>query len=776
MSNNNKRRPILYNGQTYAKPVLKQSPGRPKETRFTFDQSKEFILNDLSKAKTTLRNMPTSERLPNEVVVGIVMEPGFTAKSFYPESLFDTSVEKFGLKEIGSRVYNDKTPENDQRHFKGPSKMFFVRATEQSLNNFESQLNKNAYTLTKKFQEDVTRISSINILDGSEQILGFPLDWETGKIEAVLHPFEVDRERTVNHFLDKITAAGASRENVKYKTYSSGVTFVSFDADKRMLEAVNGYNPLRTVHPIKMREFSGFVRGSEIDSAPAAPVFSVKSPIVVGVLDGGADMVNPYIKNYTDSEFCVLGTTRADYVKHGTQVTGAVLFGALNNYVVGAPMPEPKISVKHFGVLSNSSVDPDLYDAIDAIEEIVPRHKNIKVYNLSFGPEGPILDDSISRFTYSCDLLSSTNNVLFCIAVGNHGDVIGFDRIQSPADSVNGLSIGSYTVQNGKKIRAPYSSIGPGREGCKMKPDVLAFGGCDQYPIHLIGATAGKKVLNSGTSFATPLVAGMAGRLIGESNNVIDPLIAKALIIHATNVEKEHTYQTGHGFFPDDYETLASCADKSYTLIYQGEIESGKYAEYLIPWENNIKEGNVTFKWTIAVLTDVDELSSDDYTSSTVEVAFYPHQSKYTFHNAPDKPLDGKYKKSEIVDVIANPDRADYLAQNGWTQSTFPKTDSPKSQYKTESELRAQLKWDSLDTRSVNKTAKSVSSPIFHIHAMDRGKRTEGKKVKFALILSVTAPKATIDLYSRILNVYNALIPIQLKSVVDIDVTIDSAL
>lgn len=772
MSNDNQRRPILYNGQTYAKSVTKSSGFGEKLMKFSYEEARDFVLSDIAKTKTTLRNMSSSQRLPNEVVVGLVMQPEFSAKSYYPDSLFDLGAEKFGLKEIGSRIYKN---ENNDGHKPSSSKMFFVRATEESLTKFENQLSR-SINLTKSFQEDIRKISSINILEGNEQILGFPLEWENGKIEAVLHPFDIDKQRAINHFIEKIVNAGVSRDVIKFKTYSSGITFFSFDANKDILEVVNGYNPLRTVHPLKMREFSAFYRGTTVPNGPQPPVFKTKSPIVVGVIDGGIDTTNPYVQNYVESEFSVTGFPIADFVEHGTQVTGAVLFGALNKYSSTDIIPEPKISAKNFGVLSTNSVDPDLYEAIDAIEKIVPSHNNIKVYNLSIGPQGPILDDSISRFTYSCDLLSRTYNVLFCVAVGNDGDLPGYDRIQSPADSVNSLSIGSYTTRKGEKVRAPYSSIGPGREGCKMKPDVLAFGGCDQHPIHLVSSEIGKKVWNMGTSFASPIVAGIAGRLIGESNKVIDSLIAKALIIHATSTEKTHTYETGHGFIPDEYETIASCADKSYTLIYQGEIESGKYAEYLIPWEDSIKDGSVTFKWTVAVLSDVDELSSDDYTSNTVEVTFYPHQSKYMFRNVNKQLLDGVKKDTEVVDVIADPERANYLAANGWVQSTFPKTDSPTAQYKTESELRANLKWDSLDTRSMTKKANSVSSPIFHVHALGRGSRTEGKKVKFALILTVTAPKAKIDLYSRILNIYNALIPIQLKSVVDIDVNIEPGL
>ena len=68
--------------------------------KFTFEEAKEFVLEDVAKAKSSLRNMESSQRLPNEVVVGLVMQPEFSAKSYYPDSLFDLDAEKFGLKEI----------------------------------------------------------------------------------------------------------------------------------------------------------------------------------------------------------------------------------------------------------------------------------------------------------------------------------------------------------------------------------------------------------------------------------------------------------------------------------------------------------------------------------------------------------------------------------------------------------------------------------------------------------------------------------------------------
>ncbi|RZJ65305.1 MAG: hypothetical protein EOO47_25870 [Flavobacterium sp.] len=49
-----------------------------------------------------------------------------------------------------------------------------------------------------------------------------------------------------------------------------------------------------------------------------------------------------------------------------------------------------------------------------------------------------------------CDLLSEKHDVLFCVAVGKDGTQIGYNRIQTPSDMVNGLAIAACI-----KIRKP---------------------------------------------------------------------------------------------------------------------------------------------------------------------------------------------------------------------------------------------------------------------------------------------------------------------------------
>ncbi len=62
------------------------------------------------------------------------------------------------------------------------------------------------------------------------------------------------------------------------------------------------------------------------------------------------------------------------------------------------------------------------------------REEGVRIVNLSFGPRGPIGDDSISRFTYTLDRLAYDWNVLPVVAVGNDGES-GGGRIQAPADA-----------------------------------------------------------------------------------------------------------------------------------------------------------------------------------------------------------------------------------------------------------------------------------------------------------------------------------------------------
>ncbi len=751
------RKPILYKGELYSVPVTKKFGGGPKSYPVSFEEARERISSDIDSVKEQIRSLPQSSRLPNEVVMCIRMHPDFSAKSYYPETLFDADTERYGLQEIGSRIWRSK--ENLSKGGKKETleaKMFFVRGTDESLDKFKKQLNKSASSLTKTFMNDVRKLVSIDLLKDEEQVVGISNDWEQGRLEAVLHPFDIDQDQSLSRFLELLTIAGVSTESINYRQYEDGITFVSLMGNRDVVSLLSGYNPLRTLHPLEFKHFVS-TRAYAVNGAPKPPAFTSRPEVTVGVIDGGYVKGNPALDQYVTTEDYISGEPIPDCASHGTQVTSAVLYGALNDHQNAQQLVEPLVCVKNFRVISQTMAqDPDLYQIVDAIEKIIPANPEIKVYNLSLGPRGPIYDDHISRFTFACDLLSEQYDVLFCVAVGNDGGQMGYNRIQAPSDMVNGLAIAAYSKVDGKINRAPYSCIGPGREGNKLKPDLSAFGGCDQNPIHLLGNVPNQRALTQGTSFSSPLATSAVGKIIGYCNAELSSLTARAMIIHGICEHGEgHNTDFGHGALPSDISMITTCPEQSYTLIYCGEINSGSFVKLPIPWSDEITKGKVSFRWTSAVMTKIDPQSPDDYSTSSITTSFYPSDTKFNFK---------KGKKIRKLDINAQSAEMEKLLNDGWTCSfEYPATDNAKSSFKKEQDLKADLKWDSLDTRNITKKIEGVKNPMFIVHALERGKRQINAKVRYALILTLSTSSKEVDIYSKVRARYTELVPIKLE-------------
>lgn len=95
--------------------------------------------------------------------------------------------------------------------------------------------------------------------------------------------------------------------------------------------------------------------------------------------------------------------------------------------------------------------------------------------------------------------IAASKNILLCTSAGNQGagkwKFVGF-----PSDALNVITVGAVDP-NGKK--APFSSKGPTADG-RIKPDACAVGWGT-----FVGAPWDKTIQSSGTSFSTPLMAGM---------------------------------------------------------------------------------------------------------------------------------------------------------------------------------------------------------------------------------------------------------------------------
>jgi hypothetical protein len=702
-------RPILGRGENYIFSD-ESRPGLPgKDKRPSFELAKERLKSNIQKVKTQIHSIPNEHKL-NEIVVNLKMELGYTAKSYHPNNF----IKQAGIKDVGTKKWEKKEVTKNGVIKISQGKDIFLRLSEKDLFHIEELLNRNETTLTKGFIDDVRTMRDLYVTDNEELLTSFNSGWRSGRVEIVLHPFGDLEEDVESSFINLLKNSGGDPSKIKVRSYSPGPTFISAYLERHTLERIVKFNPVRTVHPLNMR--NNYEKGGTPTNfnLPTPPSEVNRSSITVGVFDGGIIPENPMFKGFANENMPILDPQDNEFLQHGTSVVGAILYGDLKRQ---STLPVPSVNVESFRVFPLSDKnDYDLYEVIDQIEEIVPNRRDIKVFNLSIGPYGPIEDDYISRFTYVIDKLSQNGERLFVVAVGNDGDLKEDSdrRIQSPSDTINGLGVGAYTLDSDQqRVRAPYSCIGEGREGAKVKPDITEYGGCSNSPFHLINVDGKTKHFDSGTSFAAPLVSRKAAELVGRCN-LVDPLVAKALIINsADHPNKQFDRYLGYGALPDSVENILACSNNKITVLFRQKILPKKYARLEIPVVKDLDyKGKVDIHWTIAVATKPNPLNSDDYTSCCIEDFFYPNISDYVFRS-PDS------KRNLKRNLINDRDEIEELLNQEWKKGKYPASKSG-TKYLNEQERRANFKWDSVVKKGVSVNYDKLKEPYLVLHAMDR--------------------------------------------------------
>ncbi|KEP29380.1 S8 family peptidase [Bacillus safensis] len=749
MDNNEpKYLPIIGYGENLIEPSKKKFGSNPPKFPQTYKEARTKVQEDLKKLRSSISSIPQNKKM-DEVVVTVRLNEKFLAKSYTPNSLFKAS----HFENIGSRRWRKQLDdENDVL-----SKMHFVKITSSSLDALENALSKEESDLTGSFKKDVQKLEELSILQKNEVIQGFDHDWQEGTVEFVLHPFGNENKEVIDKFSKLLKENGIDMDSLRIKEYHEGPIFISAFVKRQLLKEVADFNPLRTVHPLRVNLFPSTRSFDTNELQLFPPKGEYISPLKVGVFDGGIDESNPFLSKFAKENESVASGPILPGIKHGTQVAGVILYGDLNQYDNNTQLEDPLVTVESFRVLPQSDPrDFDLYEAINLIETVVPSRKDIDVYNLSFGPIGPIIDDEISRFTYSLDRLAWNYRKLFVVAVGNDGDKPSpMNRVQAPADLVNGLGVGSFTYDYGskEKVRAFYSCIGMGREGCKVKPDLVAFGGDDKFPIHLLALDMNKKELSAGTSFSSPFIAGKAAEIMGRCNQ-FDSLSARALLIHSAIHPEKVDDEIGYGFLNKNVDDILGCDENKVTIVYSASINPKAVAKLLIPvpLNSNLK-GEISLSWTFATLSKANALHAEDYTESAIEHTFYPHSKKFSF---------SKKGKSKILHIEKDADKIKELLREGWQQSLQPVSSSPH-QYQTELARRGELKWDTVVKNWKKMRSSSLEQPFLLLHGMGRN-GSSYDRMDYSAVITIHAPKYAGNLYEDILNEYKVLQPVSIRS------------
>ncbi|MGV9703090.1 S8 family serine peptidase [Streptomyces sp. NPDC003483] len=262
----------------------------------------------------------------------------------------------------------------------------------------------------------------------------------------------------------------------------------------------------------------------------------------VAVLDTGIDAAHPdFAGRIAASESFVPGQDVTDRHGHGTHVastvagTGAASDGKEKGVAPGASL--------HIGkVLNNEGSGQDSW--ILAGMEWAARDQHAKIVSMSLGGDPTDGTDPLSQ---AVNRLSEETGALFVIAAGNSGPEAY--SIGAPGAADAALTVGAVNGPGkGVDQLAEFSSRGPRVGDNAVKPDLTAPG-VDILAARSQYAPEGEGAYQtmSGTSMATPHVAGAAALLAEKHPDWSGRQLKDALVSTTASTRQSSPYQGGSG-------------------------------------------------------------------------------------------------------------------------------------------------------------------------------------------------------------------------------------
>ncbi|MEU1616552.1 S8 family serine peptidase [Streptomyces sp. NPDC005722] len=257
--------------------------------------------------------------------------------------------------------------------------------------------------------------------------------------------------------------------------------------------------------------------------------------VKVAVLDTGYDPNHPDLKGLVvDSANFTGEADAADGHGHGTHVTstvagsGAASGGRYKGVAPGARILAGKVCTAD-GNCDDSAVIEGLAWAAQ---------HGAKVINLSLGDTDTPGTDAVEAMV---DTVTRDHGALVVAAAGNNG---AGSRVSSPASADRALAVGAAEADDD---RAEFSSVGPRTGDSGLKPDLIAPG------VNVTAAMAGGTtaedgyVAMSGTSMATPHVAGAAAILFQQHPDWTPEQVKRRLMQTTDGAKERGAYYQGAG-------------------------------------------------------------------------------------------------------------------------------------------------------------------------------------------------------------------------------------
>lgn len=235
--------------------------------------------------------------------------------------------------------------------------------------------------------------------------------------------------------------------------------------------------------------------------------------MMIAVLDGGfmnADRIPALhgVKLAGLKDFVVPKSNNIfEEMEHGTMVLSTMAANAPNLYVGVAPEAQ-YVLVRCEDERTESLAEEDYWASaaeyadslgVDVINSSLGYHDfdDVKTNHLYWEQDG---ETALISHTAS---MCADKGIICVNSAGNDGMGV-WKKINFPADAKDILTVGSINEQG---MNAAFSAVGPTADG-RIKPDVMAFGS----PASVITGR-GAIINDNGTSFSSPLIAGMTACL-----------------------------------------------------------------------------------------------------------------------------------------------------------------------------------------------------------------------------------------------------------------------
>lgn len=533
-----------------------------------------------------------------------------------------------------------------------------VQLRKRDLPKFEGKVERYASTSKHVGKSYLAVIDDLGPVPASEKIEG---EWLEGPDEVedcllLFYSTLTERERAEVLFAVRSYMARRGSALGGQRRLSNGVTLV--EARLRPSEAREvgtAFSTLRKITPNRV-----FLLPDSWRISPLPTGIAVDTPMgdtAVAVIDTGVNGACATMAGIVTDRIACLpqGATTPEF-DHGTFVGSRIVYGDRLEEALRKGLLQPicpLVDVPVIGKDASGRVaqvhEGHLAAAIDSVLPQLPAHA--RIVNISLGTNAPSADGSVSLLAQLLDKHAREMDLVVVTTAGNIRDprlLSAFPRglrspatrIDSPGDSLIAVTVGSIAkyVDRGAMSRvremSAFSRRGPGPFG-GIKPDVVAHGG-NCFADGTTNARIGTHGLlpdgqawacDYGTSFAAPLVSGVAAQLTDHYGQPKANLV-RALLLHfaepavspAVGLPAVHLVGLGE----PDLECARWSRDHAAAFIHVGELQASRFT-YLPFWVPACLAvgggGALSIKATVVIDPPVSPDNPLEYAKSRVTLA-----------------------------------------------------------------------------------------------------------------------------------------------------------